>query len=393
MAFYIITGNLGAGKSTVAVSIIREYLNENRSVATNLNLTIENLINENAKKTKCYRLPDVPTEVDFEVIGKGYEGDFKGDKSNGAIVLDECAKWLNSRSYNQPGRKGLINFFIHARKMRWDVYLLIQHIDALDKQFRDLFCEYQLHCTRMDRFNVPFVSKIYKSLFGKPLPLPRVHVGSLFYFTANGRHHVENRYYRGNDVFNGFDTEQVFSEFTGQTATSTYLTPYLIKGRYRNAKDRLNEALQNSSIASFFLIGIVLGVLGVNLLSPDGNSPDRGNWVCNADWESLFGDCSLSKQDVKKIIAQHKNKQSGDSEVSASGVYPLEAETEDESDKEVEKDNFQLNALVNNRVNPYVAVTNNGNKVDLTPYYVKITSPHSVQLTHKLTKEVIELKI
>ncbi len=40
MAVYVITGKLGGGKSIASVSKVRDYLNEDRIVATNIDLKL-----------------------------------------------------------------------------------------------------------------------------------------------------------------------------------------------------------------------------------------------------------------------------------------------------------------------------------------------------------------
>jgi hypothetical protein len=305
MPVWAVTGKLGAGKTLVAVSRIQKYLNANRRVATNLDLNLEHLINVNAKKTECFRLPDVPSVDSFINIGLGYDGDFIGDEKNGLVVLDECAKWLNSRDWNDKSRKKLIDYFVHLRKKRWDLILIIQDIDALDKQFRSLYCEHVVYCSRSDRYSIPFIGPILKLFLGERITLPRVHVGNVYYCVGNKENHVENWLYRGNAIMSAYNTEQGFNEETSPELY-TFIPPYFTHGRYINRKEQFFKTLQSIKIPHFFFIGLLFGGFGIKAMESDGNSPDRGAFLCNDDWKQLFGDCEMSKTELLKIVADHK---------------------------------------------------------------------------------------
>ncbi|MBF0633008.1 MAG: hypothetical protein HQL89_18770, partial [Magnetococcales bacterium] len=99
MPAYVITGKLGAGKSLVAVSRMLEYLYQGRKVATNMNLYPENLVGYWSKRTKIFRVPNKPSIDDLNALPLGHDGDGPDDSKNGALVLDECGTWFNSRGW------------------------------------------------------------------------------------------------------------------------------------------------------------------------------------------------------------------------------------------------------------------------------------------------------
>ena len=66
----------------------------------------------------------------------------------GSLVLDELGASMNTRDWNDKGGKEIIKFFLHTRKLVWHVYLLVQHIDMLDKQLRNAVVEYPVVCKR-----------------------------------------------------------------------------------------------------------------------------------------------------------------------------------------------------------------------------------------------------
>ena len=303
MAVYVVTGKLGAGKTLAAVNEIRKRLEKGARVATNLDLYLEKLVNPFAKKTKVLRLPDVPNADDMNALGLGYSGDFRGDEHNGLIVLDECAKWLNSRDYRDKNRKGLIDWMIHARKKRWDLIFIIQDVDAMDKQFRDLFCEFGVFCRRMDRYSVPGLSPIYKAFTGKPLRPFRLHVGLVKYGFAESSPVVDRWWYRGNDLFDAYDTEQGFSELDS-CGIYSYLPPYTVYGQYINKWKVFKDAVLGIGKIPFLIGGILAGSFVVKALEPDPYAPNSGLFSCNDAYEKLIG-CDIKPHELAEILEQH----------------------------------------------------------------------------------------
>ncbi|AOE85599.1 zonular occludens toxin domain-containing protein [Pseudomonas sp. TCU-HL1] len=142
-------------------------------------------------------------------------------------MLDECGTWLNSREWNDKERRKLIDWFLHARKHRWDIIFLIQDIESCDAQIVRALCEHLVVCRRMDRFKIMG--------FG----LPRFHVANVYYGrTAEVK--VDRWMYRGTDLFKAYDTRQVFRdgiEFYEQgpvdmRAPYSMLSAWHLKGRY-----------------------------------------------------------------------------------------------------------------------------------------------------------------
>lgn len=247
MPVWCVTGKLGAGKSLVAVGKIKEYLKQGRRVATNIDLNLEYLLPHGNSNACVYRLPDVPTVDDLKSIGMGYDGKFKGDDKNGIIVLDECAIWLNSRSWNDPKRKPFNKHFVHLRKLRWDLCLLIQDFESLDSQFRNNYCEYIVYCRRTDRL---------KS-FG--LKLPRVHVGAVYLNTGMGQKPpIENWIYRGNDLMPAYNTEQPFDE-DSPIKLNRLLPPKLLGQKKTSRFLRLKTAFDlQTSLLTLFVVSLFI---------------------------------------------------------------------------------------------------------------------------------------
>ncbi len=135
-------GTRGSGKSKFAVERIQNRMKSGRAVATNLDLFLDHLWPENPKASYT-RLPDFPRSKDLILLDKAYSelnpDDPKtyDDKKFGVVVLDELLTSFNSRSWNDPDRIEVVNWIVQSRKYGWDLCLIGQSIDGVDKQVRD----------------------------------------------------------------------------------------------------------------------------------------------------------------------------------------------------------------------------------------------------------------
>lgn len=205
MSVYAITGELGTGKSLLCVSKIREALLAGRRVATNLDLRLEHLVSPR-KPRDVLRLPDFPSRADLDALGVGCE-DYD-EKRFGLIVLDEAATFLNSRDYRQDGRGDVIKWLLHSRKLRWDVFLIIQDLGMLDKQIRTAFVEHVVKCKRADRIGIPLVSAALSALgFGR-FTFPQIHFAIVRYGTGPHALVVDRWIYTGGPLYRAYDTGQ-----------------------------------------------------------------------------------------------------------------------------------------------------------------------------------------
>lgn len=245
MGFYLVGGKLGAGKTLCSVGVIRAALLKGKRVATNLDLFLDKMLPRESLHV-AIRLPDKPTIVDLEAIGTGQEG--IEEENNGVLVLDECASWLNARTWNDPDRQAVLNWMLHSRKLGWDVYLITQHMDQVDKQLRTSLIEFSVRCSRLDRLPVPFLSSLLKvlSLGIFKLRLPKVHLATVRYGTEREALVVDRLFFRARELYAAYDTRQVFKDdhmipVKGETGSAvaiphvgihTMLSPWHTYGRY-----------------------------------------------------------------------------------------------------------------------------------------------------------------
>lgn len=239
---YVVTGKLGSGKSLVAVGKIRDYLNQGRMVATNLDLYLEHLINPFSKNAVVYRVPDKPSADDLNALPTPYEGDYSEEKT-GLLVLDELGTWFNSRTWNDKSRGAVIDWFLHARKLGWDIIFIVQNVSMIDAQAREGLAEMVVHCKRLDRFSLPFISWFFK-LAGLEVKPPKIHLGIVKYGASESSALIERWVYTGRDLYNAYDTKQVFSH--SNNGFAQMLPPNTIYGRLTNEKQHTRRRFINA---------------------------------------------------------------------------------------------------------------------------------------------------
>ena len=271
----MVSGKLGGGKSLATVGKMRDYLNQGRAIATNLDLNLEKLINPWAKNVRAIRLPDKPTVDDLENLPEPYQGDYSEEKS-GLIVLDECGTWFNTREYRDKSRQPLINKLLHIRKAGWDVMFIIQHPEMIDKQVREGIGEHVVSCQRADRLGIPFVTGIGK-LFGVNIRPPKIHLAIVKYGTSSLSPVVDRWVYNGADLYDAYDTRQVFG--ANDCGLNSLLPPYTIYGQYYSRKQHAKDQYQKtkktfksflqSAKRTFFLLGVAAGYAITALASDD----------------------------------------------------------------------------------------------------------------------------
>lgn len=288
MAIYVVTGKLGGGKTLGGVSRIDEALRQGRKVATNLDLTLVNLpsCRRSSKRARVLRVPDRPSEADIRAIGYGIEGvetqaqarKAYDESEFGALVLDECGTWLNSRDWQAEGRRELINFLLHIRKHLWDVYLIIQDISMLDKQARKALAEHVVYCRRTDRFAIPFIGTVWRWATGDQLKLPKLHVGHVKYGDQPNSMTVHKWWYRGERLFEAYDTTQVFTEDYPHGVHSV-LPPWylysksLVNWNWRKAVQLTKIYLRQYSRTLLLAAGVFAGATLANAFQSDTAAP------------------------------------------------------------------------------------------------------------------------
>lgn len=208
MAVFSVEGKLGTGKTKFCVWRAQDAVKAGRIVASNVDIQ-PHLLNPR-KPGRIIRIPDKPTSADLYAIGHGNPDSYEEDR-NGVLILDELGTWLNARSFQDKDRAGVLDWLIHARKLGWDVYLIVQDAGMIDKQVREALIEYQVKCMRMDKVRIPFLGHITGLFKDRWAYLPKFHLATARVGTGQGAVVAERWQYLGNNLHAAYDTRQLFS--------------------------------------------------------------------------------------------------------------------------------------------------------------------------------------
>lgn len=228
MSVYFVTGALGSGKGLAAVSRVQNYAQNGVKIAGNLDIFLDKLCTDINSKVTYTRVPDRPTQADLLALGSGNDG-YDPDQ-NSLLVLDELATWFNARTWNDKGRAGLLDWLVHSRKHGWDVILIAQSFETLDKQLIDLLMEYHVPMSNLSKINIPILGKLLKGYTknNRPLKLPQYHVGKVMYKNLIK---ADSWGFRGKDFYPMYDTKQIFTEHYPHGSHSQ-LSRWHLEGRY-----------------------------------------------------------------------------------------------------------------------------------------------------------------
>ncbi len=224
----VITGKLGQGKGIAAAYFASVYYRRGLRVAANYPFFTQYMDAKSSNPVTV--IPAEPRVEDLYALGRGCPEDEK--IKFGALFLDECGSWLNSRQFAKKDRLGFIDWLIHSRKLGWDVYLIVQNEDMIDTQVIKALGSRIIRCTRLDELRVPLFTTLYelfnpgktgfasgkKGIFPHMVSVATYDIASL----NSRRKRPENKVIiRAKDYYPMYDTNFVFSN-----------EPELLNGRF-----------------------------------------------------------------------------------------------------------------------------------------------------------------
>jgi len=225
-----ITGTPGSGKTYTCVKTIVDDLCKGRVVVTNVKLVDDwayqvvnsgwrRVLPRSAKEARAreleryYRFVESMEELLLVWVdrpakyARSSEGLCEGWWT---VVLDEAHQWLNNRQWKDDNRQIYGSWFAEHRKVGADVFLLSQHMDAIDKQVRDRV-EYKVTLKNLRRVRIA----------GIPL-VPFNYFLAIWEWTQGataGKRQIAKRRFYGLDWRRGlYDTFQTYGRIRGLNA-------------------------------------------------------------------------------------------------------------------------------------------------------------------------------
>jgi hypothetical protein len=113
--------------------------------------------------------------------------------------------------WNDKGRQGLINWLLLSRNQHWDLLLLVQDAEMVDNQIKTTLCDYLVQASRTDRQKIPYFAPLMEFL-GFSAFFPKFHIYEGYYgFIFTDKPQFVRRF-RGVDLYDGYDTNQLFTD-------------------------------------------------------------------------------------------------------------------------------------------------------------------------------------
>ena len=144
----LVQGQPGAGKSFYAIRKAAATLEAGKPLVTNIDLA-EDATRRIARRNPLRALSRSWTasralELDrgllvTQDLDEAFSVRLRGrGESRGVMVLDEAHQWMNARLWSQGDRMEVIRWFTQHRKLGWDVFLISQDVENIDRQVRSL---------------------------------------------------------------------------------------------------------------------------------------------------------------------------------------------------------------------------------------------------------------
>lgn len=193
------------GKSVYGVGHALEYLHRGCRLVTNFPLNqdaIEKTRGRNIKKARVTFCSPRPTSAELYALGEGWHPDHPNNEDYaGLIIFDEAGTWIGSRTWDDKDRQEIIKWFTLSGKLGWDVLILVQNPDLLDKAIRNSCIELFGMVMRTDRVKLPL-----------GIRLPRFHAVKFRYGTELNAPKAFSKLYRGSSCFPYFETHHMFKD-------------------------------------------------------------------------------------------------------------------------------------------------------------------------------------
>lgn len=165
MTIRLYTGTPGSGKSLHLADIISCRTRAGRPVVGNVPLNVDAL--GRGAEHYTYLPGDALTPDALVGLSRDLLGDRPTREGDIMLVIDECQLLFNSRTWSDKSRPAWTSYMQQHRKLGYDVYLVAQHADMLDKQMRSLV-EYEVMHRKLNQ--VGWVGKLASALcFGRPV--------------------------------------------------------------------------------------------------------------------------------------------------------------------------------------------------------------------------------
>jgi len=132
----IMTGTPGSGKSYSMAHQIRKRLRDGKNVISTVNIALDHVTNNGKLKIGHFQYISI-YDLTPELLERyALTNHAKGKESQTYVFIDECQLIFNTRDWSKQGRRDWLAFFTSHRQYGYQVFLITQHDEMVDKQIR-----------------------------------------------------------------------------------------------------------------------------------------------------------------------------------------------------------------------------------------------------------------
>lgn len=137
---YFFSGTPGSGKSLHCAKMINKWVKGGKNIIANFDINLS--FWKSYKGTiDTYSNDELNIDLLLDFADENHKRNEKGQiiEKQTLLIIDECQTMFNSRSWNSKGRSRWVIFFTQHRKYGFEVVLISQNKDLVDKQIRGCF--------------------------------------------------------------------------------------------------------------------------------------------------------------------------------------------------------------------------------------------------------------
>ena len=189
MALALAWGLPRSGKGLIASVMAEEYALKGRRIVANYPLDLSPLCTSEKSPVASARVHVLPSCPSSQQL----------------IVLDEAATFLGSREWNNKDRANVLNYLRLHGKLRWDILIISQDPDFLDKQVLKLVAKFG-RVRNWGELPIPVIGNLFNMSF------PKFHSCNFKMGRDVRSPSVGQHIFKGERYYPTYDTEWLFSE-------------------------------------------------------------------------------------------------------------------------------------------------------------------------------------
>lgn len=150
---YLYTGTPGSGKSYHVAKDIFFYLSHGRNIITNFEIDESMITSKKRGRFTCLHDEQITIEYLRNYALEYHRTNARGQLIEGQtyLIIDECQRMFNCRSWNDKERQQWCTFFCEHRHFGFHVILVTQMDRLVDRQIRSL-AEYEIKHRKINNF-------------------------------------------------------------------------------------------------------------------------------------------------------------------------------------------------------------------------------------------------